>query len=71
MIEKEAQGQAGSVPVLKLPGFPVGLSGGSGPAVTQARQFGVEIITPQSDGVRLDDPYRLSRWRMGRDQLSR
>jgi thioredoxin reductase (NADPH) len=42
-------------------GFPAGLSGGdlARRAVTQARRFGVEIITPQEvAGIRAEDPYR-------------
>jgi thioredoxin reductase (NADPH) len=64
MIEKEAPGgQAGSSSRIEnYLGFPVGLSGGdlARRAVTQARRFGVEILTPQEvTGVRVDDPYRI------------
>lgn len=64
MIEKEAPGgQAGSSSRIEnYLGFPVGLSGGdlARRAVTQARRFGVEIITPQEVmGVRVEDPYRI------------
>lgn len=64
MIEKEAPGgQAGSSSRIEnYLGFPVGLSGAdlARRAVTQARRFGVEIITPQEvTGVRVEDPYRI------------
>jgi thioredoxin reductase (NADPH) len=62
-IEREAPGgQAGtSSRIENYLGFPVGLSGGdlARRAVTQARRFGVEILTPQEvTGIRLQDPYR-------------
>jgi thioredoxin reductase (NADPH) len=62
-IEREAPGgQAGtSSRIENYLGFPVGLSGGdlARRAVTQAKRFGVEILTPQEvAGVRLQDPYR-------------
>ncbi|MEO1374707.1 MAG: FAD-dependent oxidoreductase [Cyanobacteria bacterium J06635_10] len=64
MIEKEAPGgQAGtSSRIENYLGFPVGLSGGdlARRAVTQARRFGVEILTPQEvQGIRLQDQYRI------------
>lgn len=64
MIEKEAPGgQAGtSSRIENYLGFPVGLSGGdlARRAVTQARRFGVEILTPQEvKGVRVQDQYRI------------
>lgn len=64
MIEKEAPGgQAGSSSRIEnYLGFPVGLSGSdlARRAVTQARRFGVEIITPQEvTDVRVEDPYRI------------
>lgn len=64
MIEKEAPGgQAGSSSRIEnYLGFPVGLSGAdlARRAVTQARRFGVEILTPQQvTGVRVEDPYRI------------
>ena len=64
MIEREAPGgQAGSSSRIEnYLGFPVGLSGGdlARRAVTQARRFGVEILTPQeATGVRVEDPYRI------------
>jgi thioredoxin reductase (NADPH) len=45
-------------------GFPSGLTGAdlARRAVTQAKRFGVEIISPQTvAGVRLEDPYRIVR----------
>jgi len=64
MIERQAPGgQAGtSSRIENYLGFPVGLSGGdlARRAVTQARRFGVEIITPQEvKGIRVEDPYRF------------
>jgi len=64
MIEKEAPGgQAGtSSRIENYLGFPVGLSGGdlARRAVTQARRFGVEILTPQEvQHIRAQDQYRI------------
>ncbi|OKH29737.1 fused response regulator/thioredoxin-disulfide reductase [Calothrix sp. HK-06] len=64
MLEREAPGgQAGtSSRIENYLGFPVGLSGGdlARRAVTQARRFGVEIITPQeATGIRVENPYRF------------
>jgi len=64
MIEREAPGgQAGSSSRIEnYLGFPVGLSGGdlARRAVTQARRFGVEILSPQEvTRVRVEDPYRI------------
>ena len=64
LIEREAPGgQAGSSSRIEnYLGFPVGLSGGdlARRAVTQARRFGVEILTPQTViGVQRKDPYRV------------
>lgn len=64
MIEREAPGgQAGSSSRIEnYLGFPVGLSGAdlARRAVTQAKRFGVEILTPQEvTGVRVEDPYRI------------
>jgi thioredoxin reductase (NADPH) len=64
MIEREAPGgQAGtSSRIENYLGFPVGLSGSdlARRAVTQARRFGVEILTPQeATGIRIQDPYRV------------
>jgi thioredoxin reductase (NADPH) len=63
LVEREAPGgQAGtSSRIENYLGFPSGLSGGdlARRAVTQARRFGVEIISPQDVvGVRVEDPYR-------------
>jgi thioredoxin reductase (NADPH) len=63
LIEREAPGgQAGtSSRIENYLGFPSGLSGGdlARRAVTQARRFGVEIISPQDVvGLRVEDPYR-------------
>lgn len=64
MIEKEAPGgQAGtSSRIENYLGFPVGLSGDdlARRAVTQAKRFGVEILTPQAaTGLRIEDNYRI------------
>lgn len=64
MIERSAPGgQAGSSSRIEnYLGFPVGLSGDdlARRGVTQAKRFGVEILTPQEVvEVRLEDPYRL------------
>jgi thioredoxin reductase (NADPH) len=64
MIEREAPGgQAGtSSRIENYLGFPVGLSGGdlARRAVTQARRFGVEILTPQeATAIRTQDQYRI------------
>ncbi len=64
MIERSAPGgQAGSSSRIEnYLGFPVGLSGDdlARRGVTQARRFGVEILTPQEVvSVRLEDPYRI------------
>ncbi len=64
MIEREAPGgQAGtSSRIENYLGFPVGLSGGdlARRAVTQAKRFGVEILTPQEvTGLRIEDDYRI------------
>ena len=66
LIETEAPGgQAGmSSRIENYLGFPSGLTGSdlARRAVTQARRFGVEIISPQTvAGVRLEDPYRIVR----------
>ena len=63
LVEREAPGgQAGtSSRIENYLGFPSGLSGGdlARRAVTQARRFGVEIISPQNVvGIRVEDPYR-------------
>ena len=64
MIEREAPGgQAGtSSRIENYLGFPSGLSGAdlARRGVTQAKRFGVEILTPQeARGVRVEDPYRI------------
>lgn len=64
MIEQEAPGgQAGtSSRIENYLGFPVGLSGGdlARRAVTQAKRFGVEILTPQeATSIRLNNDYRV------------
>jgi thioredoxin reductase (NADPH) len=64
LVENEAPGgQAGmSSAIENYLGFPSGLSGGdlARRAVTQARRFGAEILTPvEATGLRLDDPYRF------------
>ena len=64
IIEREAPGgQAGlSSRIENYLGFPSGLSGGdlARRAVTQAKRFGVEIISPQeATGIRIEGPYRI------------
>jgi thioredoxin reductase (NADPH) len=64
MIERSAPGgQAGSSSRIEnYLGFPVGLSGGdlARRGVTQAKRFGVEILTPQEVvGLKVEDPYRI------------
>lgn len=64
MVEKEAPGgQAGtSSRIENYLGFPVGLSGDdlARRAVTQAKRFGVEILTPQAaTSVRVEGDYRI------------
>jgi thioredoxin reductase (NADPH) len=64
MIERQAPGgQAGSSSRIEnYLGFPVGLSGAdlARRAVTQAKRFGVEILTPQiATQVQVKDPYRI------------
>ena len=63
LVEKEAPGgQAGtSSRIENYLGFPSGLSGGdlARRAVTQARKFGVEILTPQTaTALRVEGPYK-------------
>jgi thioredoxin reductase (NADPH) len=63
MVEREAPGgQAGqSSRIENYLGFPSGLSGAdlARRAVTQARRFGVEIVSPQeATGIRVEGPYR-------------
>ena len=64
MIERSAPGgQAGSSSRIEnYLGFPVGLSGDdlARRGVTQAKRFGVEILTPQEVvDVRVEEPYRI------------
>ncbi|WP_346293126.1 FAD-dependent oxidoreductase [Sphaerothrix gracilis] len=64
LVEREAPGgQAGtSSRIENYLGFPVGLSGGdlARRAVSQARRFGVEILTPQEvQAIRVENDYRL------------
>jgi thioredoxin reductase (NADPH) len=64
LVEAEAPGgQAGlSSRIENYLGFPSGLSGGdlARRAMTQAKRFGVEIISPQcAVELRLEDPYRI------------
>ncbi|PZU93147.1 MAG: fused response regulator/thioredoxin-disulfide reductase [Pseudanabaena sp.] len=64
MIEKEAPGgQAGtSSRIENYLGFPVGLSGSdlARRGVTQAKRFGVEILTPlEATGIRIENNYRI------------
>jgi thioredoxin reductase (NADPH) len=70
MIEREAPGgQAGmSSKIENYLGFPSGLSGAdlTRRAVTQARRFGVEILSPQeAAGARAEGPYRFVRFADG------
>jgi thioredoxin reductase (NADPH) len=64
LVEREAPGgQAGtSSRIENYLGFPVGLSGAdlARRAVTQARRFGVEILSPQeAQSIRIDNNYRI------------
>lgn len=64
MIERQAPGgQAGSSSRIEnYLGFPVGLSGGdlARRGVTQAKRFGVEILTPQEVvAIRVENSYRI------------
>jgi thioredoxin reductase (NADPH) len=68
ILEREAPGgQAGlSSRIENYLGFPSGLSGGdlARRAVTQARRFGVEIISPaEATGVRIEGPYKVVKLR--------
>jgi len=70
MVEREAPGgQAGlSSKIENYLGFPSGLSGGdlARRAVTQARRFGVEILSPkEATSVRADGPYRFVKFSDG------
>jgi thioredoxin reductase (NADPH) len=63
IIEREAPGgQAGmSSRIENYLGFPSGLSGGdlARRAVVQAQRFGVEILSQEAVGVRIEGPYRI------------
>lgn len=65
LIEKEATGgQAGTSSLIEnYLGFPKGLSGSdlARRATIQARRFGVEIVSGEVVGVRVEDPYRYVR----------
>jgi thioredoxin reductase (NADPH) len=72
LIEREAPGgQAGrSSRIENYLGFPTGLSGNdlARRAITQARRFGVEILTPQEVcGVRVEGPSRVLKLSDGRE----
>jgi thioredoxin reductase (NADPH) len=75
LIEREAPGgQAGmSSRIENYLGFPVGLSGGdlARRAVTQARRFDVEILTPsEATGLRILDGYPIVALHDGREVAS-
>jgi thioredoxin reductase (NADPH) len=63
IVEREAPGgQAGmSSRIENYLGFPSGLSGGdlARRAVVQAQRFGVEILSQEAVGVRIEGPYRI------------
>ena len=65
LVEKEATGgQAGTSSLIEnYLGFPRGLSGGdlARRATIQAKRFGVEIVSGEVVGVRVEDPYRYAR----------
>ena len=65
LVEKEATGgQAGTSSMIEnYLGFPKGLSGGdlARRATIQAKRFGVEIVSGEVVGVRVEDPYRYAR----------
>ena len=69
MIEREAPGgQAGtSSRIENYLGFPTGLSGAdlARRAVTQAQRFGVEILSQEVTGLRLQDSTGYSHWPTG------
>ena len=76
LIEREAPGgQAGrSSRIENYLGFPTGLSGGdlARRAVTQARRFGVEILTPQEvSAIRVEGPSRVVRLADGNEIAGR
>ncbi len=63
LVEREATGgQAGTSAMIEnYLGFPKGLSGAdlARRATSQARRFGVEILSTEAAGVRREDPYRF------------
>jgi thioredoxin reductase (NADPH) len=65
LVEKEATGgQAGTSSLIEnYLGFPRGLSGGdlARRATIQAKRFGVEILSGEVVGVRVENPYRYAR----------
>ena len=65
LVEKEATGgQAGTSSLIEnYLGFPKGLSGAdlARRATIQAKRFGVEIVSGEVVGVRVEDPYRYAR----------
>lgn len=70
IVERKAPGgQAGlSSRIENYLGFPAGLRGSdlTMRAVTQARRFGVEIVSPQeASGIRVDGPYRYLKFKDG------
>lgn len=72
LVEQEAPGgQAGtSSRIENYLGFPAGLSGAdlARRAATQAKKFGVEILTPKTaSGLRVDGPYRYIELDDGRE----
>jgi thioredoxin reductase (NADPH) len=71
MIEREAPGgQAGmSSRIENYLGFPTGLSGTdlARRAVVQAQRFGVEILSQEAVGVRVEGPYRIIKFSDGNE----
>jgi thioredoxin reductase (NADPH) len=71
MIEREAPGgQAGmSSRIENYLGFPAGLSGSdlARRAVVQAQRFGVEILSQEVVGVRVEGPYRIIKFSDGNE----
>jgi thioredoxin reductase (NADPH) len=71
MIEREAPGgQAGmSSRIENYLGFPAGLSGTdlARRAVVQAERFGVEILSQEAVGVRVEGPYRIIKFSDGNE----
>jgi thioredoxin reductase (NADPH) len=65
LVERQATGgQAGTSALIEnYLGFPKGLSGAdlARRATSQARRFGVEILSSEAAGVRREDPYRYLR----------